>query len=222
MARHSNSCIEIIICTLLKTKEHLNRTSIPMNPISEFHDVNRQWWTEKHTMSPRCWTGDSGLKCGQDTQCQSAALSFKNRWHTPTWWGQALSGPRRNPSPTAPACGLTAGVRLSSVHPKSWFLWRACECVCAAHRGYASPDWAMLEDDTGTFPQALTSSHVLSVTLHGFLKAVIYWLFRKWQAAFSLKLDKDLIQRYKCCFWLWKEFLYFCCSLFEKKKNNNL
>lgn len=42
MARHSNGCIEIIICTLLKTKEHLNRTSIPLNPISEFHDVNRQ------------------------------------------------------------------------------------------------------------------------------------------------------------------------------------
>lgn len=45
-----------------------------------------------------------------------ASAPCRNCWYTPATWSLSLSYIRRNPEPTAPAYGLTRGLRISSRH----------------------------------------------------------------------------------------------------------
>ena len=72
-----------------------------------------RWWMERDMMSQMCSIGfRSGERAGQSIA--SMPSSCRNCWHTPATWGLALSCIRRNPGPTAPAYGLTRGLRISS------------------------------------------------------------------------------------------------------------
>ena len=88
-------------------------------------------WSE--TWCPRCAQLDSiGFRSGERAGQSIASMpsSCRNCWHTPATWGLALSCIRRNPGPTAPAYGLTRGLRISSRYLMSVRLplastWRA-------------------------------------------------------------------------------------------------
>ena len=77
-----------------------------------------RWWMEWDTMSQMCSIGfRSGERASQSIA--SMPSSCRNCWHTSATWGLALSCIRRNPGPTAPAYGLTMGLKISFPVPNS-------------------------------------------------------------------------------------------------------